>query len=282
MLKAGRKGLKELATEILGTDSQALLSRACIYEHHIAIDFPIDIADIAIESRDKSACGAWGKTIGSNTRLQTLYFGSASSDHHQIAYDKRAEILYALTQKPETKLKHLADRTAELGPRLRVEDRQRLSRCPVPLHRLRDLREPFSGFHIYSYDLAASRLKSTQEQLVLALAKTVGLQAALKHLSKSERETARRALAKCQVEWWEPSTYSQAITSVLQATKLFPLAAFELAGPHQRPAEYRYVERQAGEAARGTKRARAFSGLDVSGDDDDEDKYGYNTDGDDE
>ena len=268
LLKADREQLGVIANKILGSDAQRLLSNSEVYEEDVAIDFPVDIADVAIESRDKSSCSTWGKSQGADSRLQTLYFGSWSSVQHQTAYDKIAELEYQLAKRSTAKLSDMVDKAKRLGPRLRIEDRQRLSRCPVPLHRLGDLREPFAGFHIYSFAGAREYLTDPLGKVTLALAKAMGLQSALKELPKAERERVRHALATSHVEWWDASVYTGAMTSVLKATGLFPAYAFDPVGRANSAPERRYLARKQRTSKRGA-RSSYFGGLD---DEDDEDR----------
>lgn len=268
--KDQRIALMLLAKEILGTDYRRLLSNVCICELHVAVDFPVKISEVAIESRDKSASAVWGKTIDGRGLLQTLYFGSSTTDHHQTAYDKRDEVLAALVRKHRTTLSKLSASADGMDERLRLEDRQRLSRCPVPLHRLDDLREPFAGFHIYTYEDAETHLHDQVGRLVLAVAKAQGLQVALKLLDKSSKETVRRALAKCQVDWWQASTYSRAVHKVLAATGLFPKDAFDADGREHTELERRYQLRKAAARARGTAKPGRVIDLDDEADGDDE------------
>lgn len=165
--KSQRQTMRELAREILGTDSKRLLANASVSVIHLAVDFAGKLDEIAIESRDKSSCGAWGKRFHANGRLQTLYFGSSATDHQQTAYSKSDEMLAALARKPRTTLSQLTGAAKGLGNQFRLEDRQRLTRCPVPLHRLDDLREPFAGFHIYSYKEADEHITDTLGRMTL-------------------------------------------------------------------------------------------------------------------
>lgn len=228
--KTEKAKLLALARQILGASARELLMGVAVYEIHLAVDFLQDIANVMIESRNKTSCGAWGKTFGTAARLQSQYFGSSKSDHHQIAYDKRAELLAAYAKRPETKVSQVRARRDELEPRLRVEDRQRLSRCPVPLHKLQDLREPFAGFHIYSLAVAEAFLKDQVGRLVLALAQASGLQLALHQLDKASRERVRQQLAAAHVDWWDARVYQQAMTAALKATQLFDAQAFTADG----------------------------------------------------
>ena len=243
LTKEERKAFITLTRTILGSSAQRLLDRAAVYEPHTAIDFPVELADVAIENRDKSACGAWGKSFAAGGRLQTQYFGSSASDAHDIAYDKRDEILAALASKPGVTLRAVADKAAKGKPRLRLENRQRLSRCPVPLHRLDDLREPFAGFHIYSFDTARDVLTDNLGRTVLALAQAVGLQAALGTLDKRGRETIRSALAETLVEWCDDRVYAQAIEQVVKDSCLLSDRAFDRSDKFIRDAERWYRER---------------------------------------
>ncbi|MES2717827.1 MAG: hypothetical protein V4795_18820 [Pseudomonadota bacterium] len=228
--KTDRAKLLALARQILGASARELLMGVAVYEIHLAVDFLQDIANVMIESRNKTSCGAWGKTFGTAARLQSQYFGSSKSDHHQIAYDKRAEVLAAYAKRPETKVSQVRARRDDLEPRLRVEDRQRLSRCPVPLHKLQDLREPFAGFHIYSLAVAEAFLKDQVGRLVLALAQASGLQLALHQLDKASRERVRQQLAAAHVDWWDARVYQHAVTAALKATQLFDSQAFTAEG----------------------------------------------------
>jgi hypothetical protein len=250
-----------LAKEILGTDSQRLLSNVSVYLLHVAVDHEVEVADVAIESRDKSTSGCWGKTINAKGRLQSQYFGSSASDQHQIGYDKRDEVLAALARRPGTKLSQVKAEADNLTPRLRLEDRQRLSRCPVPLHRLADLREPFAGFHIYSYVDAEAELADETGRLILALAKAEGLQRVLKLLERKSRDKVRSALAKCRVEWWDADVYRKAVRQVVFATGLFPKAAFDKNERAATQVESRYQARKQRAEKRGAK-ADPFVGLD--------------------
>jgi hypothetical protein len=250
--KSQRQAMRDVAREILGTDSKRLLSNVSIYLIHIAVDFPGKLDDIAIESRDKSSCGAWGKRFHANGRLQTLYFGSSETDHHQTAYSKSDEMLAALARKPRTTLSQVTAAAKELTPQFRLEDRQRLTRCPVPLHRLDDLREPFAGFHIYSYDEADEHITDTLGRMTLALAKSEGLQRAIQLLSKSERETFRKKLARCQVEWWDAALYLSAVRKTLSATGLFSDSAFDVDAKTGQQVENRYQMRKGRAAKRST------------------------------
>ncbi len=253
--KSDREKLRVLAKEILGTDAQRLLGNVSVTELHVAVDFEVNIADIAIEARDKSACGCWGKTIDARGRLQSQYFGSSASDHQLTAYEKRDEVLAALARKHRTRLSHIKAAADDLSPRMRLEDRQRLSRCPVPLHRLADLREPFAGFHIYSYVDAEAAMELDDEtgRLVLALAKAEGLQRVLKLLDKSARDKVRTALAASQVEWWDAAVYAGAVRKVILATGLFPKSAFDLADRLDTEVEARYQQRKQRAEQRGAK-----------------------------
>ena len=264
--KSQRQAMRDVAREILGTDSKRLLSNVSLYLIHIAVDFPGKLDDIAIESRDKSSCGAWGKRFQANGRLQTLYFGSSETDHHQTAYSKSDEMLAALARKPRTTLSQLTAAAKELAPQFRFEDRQRLTRCPVPLHRLDDLREPFAGFHIYSYEEADEKITDTLGRVTLALAKSEGLQRAIQLLSKSERETFRKKLARCQVEWWDAALYQSAVRKTLSATGLFSASAFDVDAKAGQQVENRYQMRK-GRAAKQNTQPDHFVGLD----DEDED-----------
>lgn len=267
--KSQRQAMRDKAREILGTDSKRLLSNVSISLIHIAVDFPGKLDDIAIESRDKSSCGAWGKRFHANGRLQTLYFGSSETDHHQAAYSKSDEMLAALAHRPRTTLSQVIAAAKELGPQFRLEDRQRLSRCPVPLHRLDDLREPFAGFHIYSYDEADDNITDTLGRMTLALAKSEGLQRAIQLLSKSERETFRKKLSRCQVEWWDAAVYRAAVGKTLKATGLFSISAFNVDAKTGQQVENRYQMRKGRAANRGTQPDQ-FVGLDDENDDDKE------------
>ncbi len=265
--KTHRQTMRDLAKEILGTDAKRLLSNVSIYLIHIAVDFPGKLDDIAIESRDKSSCGSWGKRFYANGRLQTLYFGSSESDHQQTAYSKTDEILAALARKPQATLRQVTAATKELGPQFRLEDRQRLSRCPVPLHRLDDLREPFAGFHLYSFEEADEKITDTLGRMTLALAKSEGLQRALQLLSKSERETLRKKLTRCQVEWWDASLYLDAVRKTLMATGLFPASAFDPDTITDQQVENRYQIRK-NRASKKRDESDAFLGLDDEENDD--------------
>lgn len=242
--KDGRKRLRALARELLGPAAQRLLVNACVQEVHTTIDFPVHISEVAIEVEDKNSAGAWGKRFADHGLLQTLYFGSSSSDHQLCVYDKRAELLAAFASRPDVKLDMVKDKVDKNIKRLRIEDRQRAAPTPVPLHRLADLREPFAGMHIYSYSEAELDLNTTLHKVTLELAKERGLQAALKLLGKSERETFRRALARCRVDWWNASTYAGAVTAVVKATGLFPEEAFDVLSRQSSYAEQLYQERK--------------------------------------
>ena len=136
----------------------------------------------------------------------------------------------------------------------------------MPLHRLADLREPFAGFHLYSYAEAEVELTDEKGRLVLALAKAEGLQRVLKLLGKSSRNTMRQALAASQVEWWDAAVYRAAVCQVMLATGLFPKAAFSLDDRLDTQVDARYQLRKRRAAQRGAK-ADPFVGLD----DDEED-----------
>lgn len=242
--KEGRKRLRNLAGELLGTAAQRLLGNACIQEVHTSLDFPVHISEVAMEVEDKQSAAAWGKTFGNQGVLETMYIASPRSDHHVCAYDKRAQFLAAFASRPDVTLKMVKDKVDQGIKRLRIEDRQRASHNPVPLHRLGDLRQPFAGLHIYSYAEAEFELESTLHKVTLELAKDRGLQAALKLLSKTERETMRRALARCRVDWWNSSTYAEAVTAVVKATGLFPEEAFDPLSRQTSYAEQLYLERK--------------------------------------
>lgn len=261
--KEGRAAAAILAKEVLGPGSQRMLANACIRKLHIAIDFEQHISDVAIEVAEKSASSAWGKTFNGDPMLQTMYFGAWASDHQLVAYDKEAEVLAAYAKKPDVTLQMVKNKAEKQRRRLRIEDRQSLTRNPVPLHRLADLREPFAGMHIFSYAEAEMEIENSLHRMVLELAKAVGLQAALKYLKKSERETMRKALARCRVDWWEPGTYLNAATTALKAGGLFPDFAFDLGERESSHAESLYAQRKG--------RSQQKSGFRVNEADDDED-----------
>ncbi|WP_342617544.1 hypothetical protein [Rhodoferax sp. GW822-FHT02A01] len=226
--KSERAIVVEVVHEILGTDARRLLGTVVLLIVHIAVDFPFDIDEVAIEARSKSTCASWGKVFGDKSFLQTQYFGSSASDSQVVAYDKGAELYVQLAKAPATttKLFEYDEEADKLGPRLRLEDKKTLTRSPVPLHDLAQIAAPFRGVHVYAMVDAEEKLKSPLERQTLALAKAVGLQAALNGLDKGDREKIRRKLISCQVEWWDATTYSNALEKRLKATRLFPDDAF--------------------------------------------------------
>lgn len=241
-----RDGLVVLARQILGSRFNHLLSNACIKELHVAVDFKVHISEVAVEVIDKAVSATWGKCFGSDGMLQTLYFGSSASEHHLTAYDKSAQVLAAYAAKPHVKLKMVADKAAKQSPRMRLEDRQRPTRNPVPLHRLDELRQPFEGAHVFSFDEAKVDLKSSIHRVALELAKERGLQAAIKVLGKSEREGFRKALMRSQVDWWDARKYGAQLEAALKAIGLFPDSAFDTAARQTCLVERRYQERKQG------------------------------------
>ncbi len=244
--KSQRKDVVAIVNEILGTNARELLGNAALYEVDVAVDFEVELRDVAIEARDKLSCGAWGKTFGGKNILQALYFGSSASDSQFIAYDKAAELHSQLAKMKDrsVELKRIVEKSSSQGARLRLEDRRSLSRVPVPLHRLSDIPAPFSGFHVYSFKEADSKVKNSMERQTLALAKAVGLQSALLGLEKRERESMRRKLSGCQVDWWNSSHYAKALETGLKATGLFPDDAFDKAGRRTSSAEISYRARK--------------------------------------
>lgn len=242
--EAEREGLVILARQILGNRFNQLLSNGCIKELHVAVDFKVHISEVAVEVLDKAVSGAWGKGFGSDGMLQTMYFGSSKSEHHLTAYDKSAQVLAAYAAKPHVKLTMVAEKAAGQKPRLRLEDRQRPTRNPVPLHRLDELRRPFEGVHVFSYAEAELDLQTSLHRVALELAKERGLQAAIKVLGKAEREGFRKALMRSQVDWWDARKYGAQLEAALKAIGLFPDSAFDTAVRQTCLVERRYQERK--------------------------------------
>lgn len=154
LTEAERAEMAVLARQILGNRFNHLLSNACIKELHVAVDFKVHISEVAVEVIDKTVSATWGKNFGSDGLLQTLYFGSSKSEHHLTVYDKSAQVLAAYAAKPHVTLQMVTDKAAKQSPRMRLEDRQRPTRNPVPLHCLYELRRPFEGVWVFSYEEA--------------------------------------------------------------------------------------------------------------------------------
>ncbi|MBL0089763.1 MAG: hypothetical protein IPP44_25020 [Ideonella sp.] len=257
--------------EILGTDHRLLLDGASVNVVDLTVDHRVSLSDVAIECREKNACGAWGKSFDSGVRLQTLYFGTRKTDHQIAAYDKRDELLAEFAKsKPGVTLKAVSDKAAKLRPRLRVEAHCKFSRRPVPLHRLADIRDPFKGTHIYEYRNAEAVVTSTVGKLALELAKVSGLQVALKHVSKAERETLRKQLSGAAAEWWDAAEYAKQVVAAFQNTGLFSQSAFEWKHGKSKMSEHEYqLSAAKAKANAGGKVDKSkFPDLENEGDDD--------------
>lgn len=229
----GSVKLKEFLQAFFGSDID-LLSKVLVQRVDAAVDFAVHISSIAAESRYAHKGTVWGREFNGKGHMETMYIGPME-DSHLLVYDKHVEEGSKLGGGSANRKKADYDAVIrqaitrekkKMPGRTRVE-RKYVLRNPVPLHRLGDIPPPFQGIHLYAFDDAKALAKTTSQRLLIALAKVVGLNTALKHLPQDERKAHRDWLADAHVEWWEPGKYTTSLKDLLSALDLFDPDAFK-------------------------------------------------------
>lgn len=173
-------------TKIIGSQAERILHAGNIKVTalDIAMDFPIDIAQIAVNLKHAHASGVY-LDINSSGRIGTIYIGTKKSKIRIVIYDRLANC----------KAKNLA----HLGlPNTRIEVQVKPN-CSLDKLASELLDSSFLE-RIEVYDLDEICALECIHPHTLSAINTLGLKAAFQSLPKPERRRYRKAFESCRVD----------------------------------------------------------------------------------
>ena len=208
-----------------------------------ALDVAVDINNVRLENLLVSYKYAhrhtvFGKTVSSHGAIETMNFGSVSSDYFTSVYDKSTERRHAAMCEIARKGLNSEDlaanfiRQVQRGARepdcVRVEVRGRKLRG-LRLWQLGGLDNRFARFEFVDLAGPGVALGPLTRAAFLSIARDRGAKAALEQFDGSRHaERVRSFWNARRVGWWRPGIlWLEACVDVLPRTGIFPAAAFE-------------------------------------------------------
>ncbi len=246
MLKSGDlKQFRSSMRRIVGDVFPRLMRSPLLNRIDIAVEVcGVEYGDLLVHYKRARRFTMFGKQIGNDARLETINFGSVTSDYVAAAYDKRQEQRHAAIEEilrvgigsePLTSnLIRQYHRTFKDEPRLRVEVRGKKMRG-LPLADLETMPNRFSWFEFV--DLAARQdsggagLSELGRKSLIAMWRQNGATAALDAFKHTPEARAAHAFVRARkATWWNPEPMWRDACTAIRDLGLFPAEAFHYTG----------------------------------------------------
>lgn len=213
----------------------SLLERVSIRRLDLAVDVVgVELENLLIGYKGIHEYTMFSKRLKKN-RIETMNFGSVTSDYQYAVYDKRTERVHnaigkllegrAVEDRLKESLIRRVHEARDLPPTIRVEVRaRRMGAHPSELAARGANR--FERFR-FSEVQCLDEVGPTLRRAFLAEVRDVGLAAALERYDGTKHYRKLKKALEVQASWWEPQgLWAQAIES-LKGAGLFPASAFD-------------------------------------------------------
>jgi len=205
----------------------------------VAVDvYGIEYSDLLVRYKRARRVTMFGKQIDMHAQLETLNFGSVSSDYTAAVYDKRIQLRHAAimrlvkngpgtdTEALRANLLRQYQRTFTDGPRIRVEVRGRKMRGML-LAELDTLTNRFTWFEFTDLRTVDTTLSEFGRRSLLAMWRQDGAKVALEAFKHTPEARAANAFVRARIApWWKPEPMWHDACTALRILDLFPAKAF--------------------------------------------------------
>lgn len=234
--KADAAAFHEFMRRILGRGYDGLLLKALINRLDLAVDIKhLRLSNLIVNYSRTRKCTVFGKTVGRSGLVEGYHFGSISSDHAGILYDKTSERLTKYIQAiagTSLDLDSLKDNVVRQLARMKSEPpvvRVEIRNMKLNGRTLQEVWMETNRFCRFSFQTmdGAPELPARSRLAFQSVCRDVGVAAALEIFKGSPSERALRDFVNEGPEWWTPDgLWHQALLS-LRRTGIFPPSAFE-------------------------------------------------------
>ena len=233
-----KKHVRELHTfmrGIIGEKYDELLLNPIINRVDFAVDVEnLSLDDILVDYQYAQRVTVFGKRMFRGGKIETLNFGSLSSDYVSTAYDKSTELTEKLLKRLISKgvaaeklgansIKQLK-RSRDAAPVVRVE--VRCKKQGLPLWKLVAQRNRFEAFR-FSELSRLGELSAFDRQVFISMCRDLGVKAALAGFEGRKVHAKLKKVTCVQPAWWQPQDMWNLACASLRAKGIFPHAAFE-------------------------------------------------------
>lgn len=234
--KGDAAAFHEFMRQILGRGYDRLLLRALINRLDLAVDIRnLRLNNLIVGYSRTRKCTVFGKTVRRCGVVEGYHFGSISSDHAGILYDKTSERLTRYIDALQGKsldLDSLKDNVVRQLTRLKSEApvvRVEIRNMKLNGKTLQELWKEPNRFCRFSFQLmdGAPELPARSRLAFQSVCRDVGVKTALEIFKGSPWETALEDFVNERPTWWVPDgLWHEALLS-LHKTGIFPSPAFE-------------------------------------------------------
>lgn len=234
--KADAAAFHEFMRKILGRGYDRLLLKALINRLDLAVDIKhLRLSNLIVNYSRTRKCTLFGKTVGRSGLVEGYHFGSISSDHAGILYDKTSERLTSYIEAIAGKgldLDSLKENVVRQLTRLKSEPpvvRVEIRNMKLNGKTLHEVWKETNRFCRFSFQLmdGAPDLPARSRLAFQSVCRDVGVTAALEIFKGSPSERALRGFVTTRPKWWVPDDlWHQALLS-LRRSGILPPAAFE-------------------------------------------------------
>jgi hypothetical protein len=233
-----KKHIRELHTFmrcIIGEKYDELLLNPIINRVDFAVDVEnLSLDDILVDYQYAQRVTVFGKRMGRNGKIETLNFGSLSSDYVSTAYDKSTELTEKLLKRLISKgvgaeklgansIRQLK-MSRDAAPVVRVE--VRCKKQGLPLWKLVAQRNRFAAFKFFELS-GLGELSAFDRQAFISMCRDLGLKAALASFAGRKTYTKLKKLTCTPPPWWQPQDMWHQACADLRTKGIFPDAAFD-------------------------------------------------------
>lgn len=229
----------ETMRRVVGSAYPRLMRVPLISRIDVAVDvYGIEYSDLLVRYKRARRVTMFGKQIDMHAQLETLNFGSVSSDYTAAVYDKRIHLRHAAimrlvkngpgtdTEALRSNLLRQYDNAFTNGPYIRVEVRGRKMRGML-LAELDTLPNRFTWFEFIDLRTVDTNLSEFGRRSLLAMWRQDGAKVALEAFKHTPEARAANAFVRARIApWWKPEPMWHDACTALRILDLFPAKAF--------------------------------------------------------
>ena len=241
LTKADMKLFHKVMIKIIGSEFEALIQLPRINSLHVAVDLHgAQLDKMLVNYKHNQRLTIFGKTLDKDGRIESIYFGSVSSDYRAVAYDKTQEQIMVSVKRlinaindgesfessPAENLVRQIQGLKDGPPVVRIEVRGVKMRG-VRLWQLGSQENRFKRFQFADLQAQGYNLPSSVEPLFLSLCRQSGVKVALATFSPKWKSRVKAYWDSRQAGWWQPEPMWLDACKALKASGIFPVEAFE-------------------------------------------------------
>lgn len=207
------------------------------------IDFAVDLIGAQLDKllfayTNAQKLTIFAKQLDTRSHIESIYFGSISSDYRAVVYDKKAEMLHQYIsslisqglelENPQSNVIRKIEATKGQPESTRIEIRGQKLRKMTPSE-LCNMPNRFSRFKITDLSIEGAQLPELIEDSFLALCRQNGVKDAFEKFKTSRWSRKIHTYYRTrQASWWNPETMWTEACEVLKQSGIFPAEAFSV------------------------------------------------------